>query len=713
MKKLTLALLTLICSTMLNSCEVKKITGSEAAKILLAEERLDEGDLKNSNIEINKSHKESNKTQLKRRKVLSEHTYEVKKAKNKTGVIAVRQGDKITWSNFEEYSNGISYLDSFVESITNNTKNGAKLIEDTKRRVDSNDVWVKGMFFDNLLQVTSTEDLVMRKDDESYQMVSHTKTKQGEDCYDIFNGDIGEKYGMRTRKVGNHRYEYSYVSSDNDFQHHFIADNSRGYWVILSPVNSYQFSTTVLKDDVCYDLTTNVGEEEICALNVISSDQKCDILRINYNNFEFYAGAIANIESLTTNVSDDEIITLKEYADGAQDFTLIYDEDTKTYSSTGRAKIEVNLTNGKTLKEGDVFANGRVSYSRALVSGNKDGMIASFSVDVEGRNIKEKLENFEMFIKEVGIEFVRDQTKVINSIKEAYKDGVAAAKSIVWNDINIDSMEALEKAYEIDKEKLTSFVNKFEKVKDNVRLSKNQQGRLDRNTAFPYITKANFVANYTNNLINIESATTKINNSVLFENGNEYNLQFGLAQYSQDDGYFNLIPIEVNNQSYVTYNGTDELTVTADKLSFVLPVPNEGEYELVSYIADKEGIRVSRPHPITFDSVENKTLEVGNYSATVYKTDESLLGLTSKKNKNVVLYGDDSIKQYSYDQLHQLLTVEAFKYGIVSDDKIEVLSSDSSTWVALNGDEQALENGTYRLSFTSNDEEKAYVLFTY
>ena len=96
------------------------------------------------------------------------------------------------------------------------------------------------------------------------------------------------------------------------------------------------------------------------------------------------------------------------------------------------------------------------------------------------------------------------------------------------------------------------------KVKDNVRLSKNQQGRLDRNTAFPYITKANFVANYTNNLINIESATAKINNSVLFEDGNEYNLQFGLAQYSQDDGYFNLIPIEVNNQSYVTYNRTDE-----------------------------------------------------------------------------------------------------------------------------------------------------------
>ena len=48
MKKLPIALLTLICATMLNGCNREKLSGSEAAKMLLAEERLDAEELKNS-----------------------------------------------------------------------------------------------------------------------------------------------------------------------------------------------------------------------------------------------------------------------------------------------------------------------------------------------------------------------------------------------------------------------------------------------------------------------------------------------------------------------------------------------------------------------------------------------------------------------------------------------------------------------------------------
>ena len=46
MKKLPIALLTLICATMLNGCNREKLSGSEAAKMLLAEERLDAEELK-------------------------------------------------------------------------------------------------------------------------------------------------------------------------------------------------------------------------------------------------------------------------------------------------------------------------------------------------------------------------------------------------------------------------------------------------------------------------------------------------------------------------------------------------------------------------------------------------------------------------------------------------------------------------------------------
>ena len=711
MKKLPIALLTLICATMLNGCNREKLSGSEAAKMLLAEERLDAEELKNSKIEFGSSSKRrlNPNVQMRRSRTIAEHTKPINEAKNKTGVEATRDGNKVTWSNFEEYSNGVSYFEGFIENIGKSTENGAKLIEEAKRKVDANGVWVNGLIYDRLLKVTANRDLVMRKSKEAYQIVSHTLNEQGEDCYDVFNGTIGKQHGMRTRKVSDYRYEYSYVSDNGEFTHHFVADKSRGYWMILSPVNEYQFSTTVLKDDMCYEVVSNIGEEEICALNVISADQACDILRINYSSFEFSAGAIANLDSMTTYASDSQIINQSDYLSGNDNFLLIYDKDTKSYSTTGSAKIDVHLGNGVTLKEGDTYANGAVSFSRAIVGGSADGMIGSFSVDVSGRTIDEKIANLEKFIQETGIQFVRDYNTVIKSIKTAYLDAAAASKSIVWNDININSVEEYKKAYEIGENELNAFVKEFEDVKDNVTLSRNQQGKLDRNTSFPYITKATFAADYTDNMVNINSATAKVEDFVLFEKGKKYNMQYALAQYSEEnEGYFDLIPLGVENSAYVPYNGEDEFTLTTHQLSFALPVPTAGDYELVTYIADEDGIRVSRPQPVAFENVEQGEISIHNYTANVYKTEENLLGLTSVINDNVVLQIEDPKLTYTYQELHQMLSTEAFKFGVVGSEKVEVLLA-NNVWVPLTGNEDLLIAGTYRLAFINSDSEQVYV----
>ena len=715
MKKLSLAILTLICSTMLNGCNNEKVTGSDAAKLLLAEERLDADELKNTNFNLKAARGEANpQTYVKRKRTLTEEVKPIKEArKNLTGVEVDRDGDKVTWRNFKEYSNSVSYFESFVNNIESSTEEAAKLVEQVKDKNESNNVWVKSLSGDRLLQVSAEEDVIMRKyDSDSYQIVTHTLSEQGIDTYDIFTGTTQSRYGMRTRKIGNQRYEYSYVSPDGSFEHYFIADKSRGYWVVISPVNSTDICATILKDDMCYQVTSNVETQEVSMLDIISSDQQSDIFRINYNTFEIFAGAISNIDTMTTYATDSEIVPLSNIEDYGN-CKLIYNKDDKSYSSTGEADIDVNLSNGKTLKEGDTYADGMVSFSRGLVSGNADGMIASFDLVISGDTIQEKISNLDKFVKETGITFVRDYNTILESIQMAYNDGIAAAKSITWNDININSTQAYSNAYAVEREKLTSFVDDFNEVKDNVTLSKNQQGKLDKNTKFPYITKATFSANYTDNLVNIESATTKIEDFVLFEQGKKYNMQFALAQYSEEnEGYFDLIPIDVNNSAYVPYNGEDELTLTTHQLSFALPVPAAGTYELVTYIADEEGIRVSRPQPINFENVEASEVSVHNHTAQISKTDENLLGVTSVVNNNVVLKIQEPQAQYSYSALYQMLSAEAFNYGVLGNEKIEVLSS-NNTWVALTGNETLLNSGTYRLAFKNADNQQAYVSTTY
>lgn len=715
MKKTSLVLLAMLCSTMLNGCNRVEITGSEAAKMLLAEERLDSGDLKNTSI-VFKQNSQNKKIKKANSNINNLNSFKERytiKEKSKTGTKVTKQGNNFTWNQFNEYSNAVSYFDSFINNIEKNTKNGATLIEEAKDKIDANNVWVKGLANDRLIQINANEDIVMKRDKDSYQIVKHTLTEDGVDSYDVFTGEKNGNYGARVKKVGDYRYEYSYISDDGSFEHYFIADKSRGYWVVYSPVNQTQFSTTILKDDMCYDLTTEIERGEIGAIRVITEDQKCDVLWINYNTFEFYSGSISNIESMTAVVSDDKIVNLEDYQYSTGEYDLLYNKDDGSYSSTGSANIAVNLKNGVTLKDGDTYANGKVTFSRALISGNADGMIGSFSVEVEGATIEEKISNLELFIKETGIIFVRDNNAIINSIKTAYADAVAATKSITWNDINIDSVEAYAKAYQKEREGLKTFVEKYNEVKDNTELSRNQQGKLDRNTTFPYITNSSFKANYSNNMINIESATARIDEFKLFEVGKKYNMQFALAQYDEEnEGYFSIIPLNIENSAYVIYNGEKQLILSTNKISFAAPVPTIGTYELVTYIANEDGIRVSRPQPVRFDDVDNNEISIHNYTAQLYKTDENFLGFNSILNENVVLQIQEPKNQYTYEQLHQMLSVEAYKYGVIGSGNIEVLH-DNNTWASLLGNETNLLNGTYRLAFTNKKNQQVYVSTTY
>jgi len=719
MKKISVVLLSLLVTFILSGCgRGEKIVGSDAAKLLLVEERLDSKSLKDSKINlsflsnsININRKSSSKVPSIKAKRVGD--VGVKRADNETGVEAKKQGNKIVWTNFEEYSNAISYFDSFVNNIEKQAKNAGRLIDETKNKIDSNNVWVKSLLYDLLLQVDANKDVVMRRDNQSYEIVTRSTNEQGVDVFDIFNGDEGSQYGRRVRKIGDYRYEYSYISDDGAFEHFFIADKSRGYWVVQSPVNGHQFSMTIIKDDKCYDFTTDVGSNEIGMIKIITSDTKCDIGSFHYDTFTFYPGAFKNIQSLSIDVDESEILSLDSYdTSGYDGYKVLFYTKDKEYTTIGDTSVDVNLTNGKTLKVNDEFVNGKVKFIISSVDGNADGMHPRISFEVEGKTNEEKIANLEKFVEETGLEFIRSNEEIFSSIRAACQDAKASLNSISWNGINIDNTDSYADAIEIEKNKLPAFSSMYKEVKDNTVLSRNQQGSLDRRTKFPYVISSSFNGDYKNNTVNLNNVSLTVDDFTLFENNKEYNIQFALAQYSEEEnGYFALLPLEVENSKYVTYTGQDKFTVSLNNLSFVLPVPSIGDYELVAYVSDKDGIRVTRPQPVKFNSVESNEISVHNYTATVNKTDEGYLGVHSELNDNVVLEIENPKDSYSYSELYRLLSTEAYNYGIPSSEDIEVMDS-SSNWVKVNTSSNNLTSGTYRLAFTNQNNLEVFVYTT-
>ena len=716
-KKLIVPLVTLTCLSLFSGCGNKtKIVGGEAAKLLVMNERLDSATLKNANFNFNYSNSINKKS--KQRDVSSKSKVrDVNVSRgpklSKTGTTSKKDGNKITWTTFNEYSNAISYFDSFVSSIDEQTKNAAETIDETKERVDGYNVWVKGMSYENLLQVNPEQDLVMRRSNSHYQIISRTINEQGTEVFDVYQREIGLDSETRVRKVGDYRYEYANIQERADFEHYFIADKSRGYWMIQSPGNEHQFSTTVIKEDRVYEYTINVDVNSIDLIKVITADQKCDVLNIMGNYFTIYAGAISNIDHLSIEVNDDEICNMSEYEyDGNSKIKVLYNSDDKEYTVIGKGSADVHLKDGKTLKQGDQFVSGKVEFDKGYVSGNADGPIAELTIRVEGDTLKDRINNFAQFLKEANISFVRDYNSIMDSINVACDDSYAAINSVAWNDVSIETVEKYANARKLEKEKMKYYSSKYEEVKDNTVLSKNQQGTLDKNTKFPYVTSSSFNANYQDNIVTINSSNLKVDDLTLFEQGKKYSVEYALAEFDEtSEGYSSLIPI-ANDKTSTTYSGENQISVNSSNVNFTLPVPQVGNYELVSYIVNEEGIRVTRPQPVKVGDVKNNQISIHNYTAEVSKSSEGLLSVVSKINENLVLEIKDPKASYTYSELYKLLSSEAYNYGVVSKDNMEKLN-DASNFVKLNGNENYLTSGTYRLAFTNQNNKVVYVSLSF
>ena len=125
----------------------KKIDGgTEAAKLLLANERMDE-DLVGQKIDIGLS---------KGAKLLS--------AKSVSVEDAVLQSASYTWSNFPSYSSSSVEFAQFMKGVENHIGRVAEDIADMKKKVGITDKWVDAGNYRQLLRVYNNRDVLFEID---------------------------------------------------------------------------------------------------------------------------------------------------------------------------------------------------------------------------------------------------------------------------------------------------------------------------------------------------------------------------------------------------------------------------------------------------------------------------------------------------------------------------------------------------------------------
>lgn len=699
LKKIFAAVISCFTLVSLASCNKEKLEGTEAAKILLANERLDAKSLQSSGNLFTTGAEAMKRLANETRK------YSKRYAGRKGETYSERKGDTVYWYNDADYSNMGSYFESYSESIENRAERGAEMIDYTKKNIKVTEKWISRTFSteEYLLHVDGNSETILTRRENQYEFCRRTMNEEGLNVYEMFITNSETKSNVKMKYIPGLVYEFC---ENSDWgAHYLIADNYKGYWTVMTNTRQYgrqdymdghfyeSFYFLILKDDVKYETgymfnqfpgeRTSIDDID---LELMSSDGKTDLFSYRNGQFTLKTTGLEGVKWLqSTGTFTDDFRN--------QDADIL--ESDGIYNSI--TPPEVHLENGEIWhSEKTKFDNVSIGITRAsYVHGCPS--YGEIEIDFEHKSddhIKELLD----FMEGHGLSFRRDHQDVYNDFHYAIKEASSVKNYYKWHGYPLNTKEGIIAAFEEDDRQIQEAKDLCAKYENAPTISKGSQAAISSKLEFPtltYVTSS--LASLDNTTVTIPSLKLEFPKSELFVEGEKYSVGFGLAK-EENGAYIDILPI--------TQEGEFDLsnqTITLDKeLKIQLPKVDEGKNVLVTYLVTKDGIRVSKPTPIktaSFDSFEISSNGIKN----TYKNENESLVIEASFDSEVYLELEGT---YTYDELHKELSSNAFLFGLVEENEvIEVLDGNNWKTVAKN---EPVNNGTYRMKYLNNDEE-AYV----
>ena len=702
MKKWTCLLLVVVMlMALLVGCKPKdplaKLSGTEAAKLLLAEERLNaqllknEGDLFENGVEVMQnlaqlaidnlqaSTPEGIKvTRLSSGSSSRAITLSGSFGDEKTDIGKMEiQGDTVVWSDFGEVSNSYEYFLNLTNNIVLSAEIAADMIDFVKKNIRIVDKFVRFGQDKYYLHVSENEELLCRYDEYNkiLDICRRYRDASGRDVYELYR-DNGSGHTERMTYIPGVRYELT--MDDEQF---FSASNTKGYWevyVLGNTPSHFNVSYLIMKDNICYQVGFSPELNKVGAPQIISADRQTDLMWVDRS-----PNAMAVILKLNGFDGVTKIIAPKSECTLGEDWAAV----------SGSEKVLLHAANGKTLAAYDRVADGAGVVSGILVSAGVYGYDAEIDLRFELAEGQNGYAQIKAFLQEYGLVCRRDIDSVLAGVDRAYAEIDSLVHCFAWNGIVVNSEENIRKAIAVEKSRCEAMLAYYTDLKNVETVDFDNAEVAALNMYFATIAKLTAEKTSANGTaVEIQNITLQVDDTLLFVENEPYTVMLALA-----DSKGGLIHLEQTGSAGVAYTGGKSFTVTAANISLELPILAAGTYRLVAYIATSDGIRSSGYAAVPFTGATELSVDLGTCRLTGELSADSTLVLTygETRDKSVMLTGEGDM---DYAKFCTLVREAVFTYGIPGE-TVEKMEDDES-FTPLIGTETEIPDGIYRMAYT-------------
>lgn len=713
---LLLIAMMLALSVSLAGCKQKIETGTEAAKLLLANERLDSRVLGKIDLGLDGT------------KVVNLSSGTPVRPLSKSDYMRLSDGLEYshTWTEFPNHSHSMVEFTQFMKTIESKVEDVSGDIERMKNKVGVTDKWVDGGFLQNeehMLRVYENMDMLIIKKHRHNALYVCTRytNENAKNVYEIFSFykyDDGDTARMKLLYIPGERYEYASQHA-NGFADYFIAENSRGYWIATRysiSDHSASFWPLIIKDGLGYGGSVDLqnskygsgtmigflpvsGGLSVGPVSVFDPQSNRELYRLtdggDYGLVEVYFSAIKDgFVSVSSNESRLEDAEENVYVTGNLD---------KLVTTKGEYEsIESD-------KKGEFFYNG--GYVQHYYGDDFDYGTIQFKINYEDetKSLSDYILGFKDYASSIGLDIYGDIQNVKSSLFHATEYCRGFDESFAWNGYKMSSYDNASSARQEFLDSTDTALGYYEEVKDFPKAETKQ--KLSSNAKFADIANMIMGENtYDNGKIIVPNVSITITDTALFEIGFDYTLKLGLSLCDSNGNPIsvNTVALSTDKENATKYSG-GEIVLSAGG-EYDLPKNlSQGDYVLVAYASTNDGIRVSEMKKLSFVEISEGKLDSTAMDIEIKNVDNNLHAAYTIKNERRISM-EATKDSYSYSEVRRAIMQEILAYGYP--DSEATLQYENGEMVEIG---ESLSRGTYRMIAylnTSDGLAQSYVYLT-
>ena len=669
-------------AVMLSGCNLFKNkidSGTEAAKLLLANERLDENTV-GAKIDLGLGDTRA----IKAASIKPEIEIESNKAPVARGNILVLSNElkpvSHTWTRFDTFSYSMVEFTQFMRQVEFEAERVAEDIATMKNEVGATDKWVQVGYEKHMLRVQESRDILIvygeYDDIHVYYRYTDENAKNVYEMYSIMPDEYGTS-SIKTVLIPGERCEYFYIPSNgaNDF---FIAENTRGYWTatrfghLIDPGydrEAASFFPYIIKDGLGYGFSSSIDTNEYLYNSSVEYEEGAeptmvtgyyvvfdpinnrDLIRVSkdadFYNFTVFHSAI---KSGLVSVSSDEAYdyTGSGHLDGRiNKYTTTkgayeYSEDASRYDS------------------GFVFSSGDIRYDsyQEVYSGT-----LTFRVSASEGDMLSLSSDFVDFLASQGLELHCTKEQIYSSLEHSMLFSNDFDSAFKWYGYEMSSIDNVNLAMDLLNKDYEMAYQEYEAVKDFETFTKKQV--LSNKAHFADLEIVLAGGNtFSGNTISLSGISAITEDVALFEQGMNYVLKVGLSLIDENGNPIsvNTIPLKGTTSPTSPFNG-DSITLSISGQYDVPKNLHEGKYVAVVYVATQdEGIRVSEMEKIAFVDIQGGEIESSAMAIEASNQDSNLIIEYKIKNSRHIAYNEKK-ELYTYEEIRKAIMVEILSYG--------------------------------------------------